>query len=117
MPQPKKDAVIVHMKMDRTTHDKLDKYCAETGLSRTAAIEKILKEHLVKYSTDRAIVRKEIDITKPLTDEQIKMLEEAEAAPIVFDEDCPELTEEQLSEFHRVSEIRKKEQEGKTNEQ
>ena len=51
-------------------------------------------------------VRKEIDITKPLTNEQIKMLDELETRPIVFDEDCPELTEEQLAEFHRVSETR-----------
>lgn len=109
MPQPKKDAVIVHMKMDRTIHDKLDRYCAKTGLSRTAAIEKILKEHLAKYSTDREMVRKELDITKPLTDEQIKMLEELETHPIVFDEDCPELTKDQLAEFHRASEIRKEE--------
>lgn len=48
MPQPKKDAVIVHMKMDRTTHDKLDRYCAETGLSRTAAIEQILNDYFCK---------------------------------------------------------------------
>lgn len=54
-------------------------------------------------------VRKEIDITKPLTNEQKKMLDELETRPIVFDEDCPELTEEQLAEFHRVSEIRKEE--------
>ncbi len=60
------------------------------------------------------IVRKEIDITKPLTPEEHEMLKEAEAAPIVFDEDCPELTEEQLSEFHRVSEIRKEERRKKT---
>ena len=60
------------------------------------------------------IVRKEIDITKPLTPEELEMLKEAEAAPIVFDEDCPELTEEQLSEFHRVSEIRKEERRKKT---
>ena len=59
-------------------------------------------------------VRKEIDITKPLTPEELEMLKEAEAAPIVFDEDCPELTEEQLSEFHRVSEIRKEERRKKT---
>ena len=39
-------------------------------------------------------VRKEIDITKPLTNEQKKMLDELETRPIVFDEDCPELTEE-----------------------
>ena len=60
------------------------------------------------------IVRKEIDITKPLTPEELEMLKEAEAAPIVFDEDCPELTEEQLAEFHRVSEIRKEERRKKT---
>lgn len=60
------------------------------------------------------IVRKEIDITKPLTPEELEMLKEAEAAPIVFDEDCPELTKEQLSEFHRVSEIRKEERRKKT---
>lgn len=60
------------------------------------------------------IVRKEIDITKPLTPKELEMLKEAEAAPIVFDEDCPELTEEQLSEFHRVSEIRKEERRKKT---
>ena len=59
-------------------------------------------------------VRKEIDITKPLTNEQIKMLDELETRPIVFDEDCPELTEEQLAEFHRVSEIRKEERRKKT---
>lgn len=59
-------------------------------------------------------VRKEIDITKPLTNEQIKMLDELETRPIVFDKDCPELTEEQLAEFHRVSEIRKEERRKKT---
>lgn len=48
------------------------------------------------------IIRKDIDITQPLTDEQLEMLKQAEAAPVVFDEDCPELTEEQLSEFRRI---------------
>jgi hypothetical protein len=28
------------------------------------------------------------------------MLEEAEKIPQVYDEDCPELTDEQLAEFH-----------------
>lgn len=60
------------------------------------------------------IVRKEIDITKPLTADQVKMLDDLETRPITFDEDCPELTEEQLAEFHRVSEIRKEERRKKT---
>lgn len=47
-------------------------------------------------------IRKEIDFDKGLTSEQMKMLEEMDAAPIEFDEDCPELTEEQLKTFRRV---------------
>lgn len=53
------------------------------------------------------IIRKEIDTSKPLTPEQIKMLEEVEKRPIVFDEDCPELTDEQLSKAYRASERKK----------
>ncbi|MBP5655266.1 MAG: hypothetical protein J6X33_07090 [Clostridiales bacterium] len=47
-------------------------------------------------------IRKEIDIQAPLTPEQIKMLDNLENRPIEFDDDCPELTDEQLSEFRRV---------------
>lgn len=52
------------------------------------------------------IIRKEIDIKKPLTADQIEMLDKLETSPVTFDEDCPELTGEQLAEFHRVTEIR-----------
>ena len=38
----------------------------------------------------------------PLTPEQIAEIEEAAKYPIVFDEDCPEMTEEQLRQFKRV---------------
>ena len=48
------------------------------------------------------------DDYKP-TSEQIKMMEEAATMPIVYDEDSPELTEEQLAQFRRVSEIRAEE--------
>jgi hypothetical protein len=34
-----------------------------------------------------------------LTLEQIAEIKEAEKHPITFDEDCPELTDEQLAEF------------------
>ena len=43
-----------------------------------------------------------IDVSKPLTPEQIEMLEKAKQMPITYDEDCPELTEEQLKQFRRV---------------
>ena len=48
-------------------------------------------------------IRKEIDVSKPLTAEQVRMLEEAEKLPVSFDEDCPELTDEQLSRAYRAS--------------
>ncbi len=44
-----------------------------------------------------------------LTEEQILMLKEMDKAPIVFDEDSPELTEEQLKQFRRASEVNHRE--------
>ena len=38
----------------------------------------------------------------PLTAEQIKRLDALKDRPVAFDEDCPELTEEQLRQFRRV---------------
>ena len=54
---------------------------------------------------DRAqqLVRVNINITQPLTAEQVKMLQMAEKMPIVCDEDCPELTDEQLAKFRRAA--------------
>ncbi|MCD7741533.1 MAG: hypothetical protein LUI06_04955 [Ruminococcus sp.] len=48
-------------------------------------------------------VSKNIDIYAPLTDEQKEELKRADRMPITFDEDCPELTPEQLSGFTRSS--------------
>ena len=39
----------------------------------------------------------------PLTPEQIAELDALEDRPIVFDEDCPEMTDEQLRQFKRVN--------------
>ena len=55
------------------------------------------------------MVKKIIDVSKTLTEEQQKMLEEMEKFPIVYGEDCPELTEEELSQFRRVSDLRREE--------
>ena len=54
-------------------------------------------------------IRKEIDFNKPLTAEQVKMLKEMETREIQNDEDCPELTAEQLQQMARVSEMRRDE--------
>lgn len=49
MAQLKKEARIVNMKLDKNIYDKLDLFCEETGLSRTAATEKILDKYLTEY--------------------------------------------------------------------
>ena len=56
-----------------------------------------------------ATIKKKIDVTKKPTARQKKMLEELEQRPIVYDDDCPELTEEQLAQFKRISDIRREE--------
>ena len=49
------------------------------------------------------IVRKEIDPTQSLTPSQVEMLHNLESRPISPDEDSPELTMEQLTQFRRIS--------------
>ena len=49
------------------------------------------------------IVRKTLIPGTPLTPEQIKRLDELKNCPIVYDEDCPEMTDEQLKQFRRVN--------------
>ena len=52
----------------------------------------------------------EIDINNlpQLTEAQINVLRELESSAVVFDEDNPPLTPEQLNKFKRVSEINRK---------
>lgn len=49
------------------------------------------------------MAEKIIDVSRKPTKEQLEMLERAAQSPIVFDEDCPELTEEDLLTFRRVN--------------
>lgn len=49
MSQPKKDAVVISMKLDRSVHDLLVEYCSQTGLTKTAATEQILDKYLSRY--------------------------------------------------------------------
>lgn len=48
------------------------------------------------------IVVKDIDVGRELTEEQKAMLEKAKNAPLVFDEDNPPLSDEQLKKFEKV---------------
>ncbi|GHU24264.1 hypothetical protein FACS1894172_10530 [Spirochaetia bacterium] len=49
------------------------------------------------------IVRSTRKVGDPLTPEQIAELDALKDRPICFDEDCPELTDEQLAEFMPVN--------------
>lgn len=40
-----------------------------------------------------------------LTPEEMAELDAAEKMPIVFDDDCPEMTSEMLNQFHRVNTV------------
>lgn len=48
------------------------------------------------------MIKKEIDVNAPLTEAQKTMLKNTAVKAIVFDEDSPELTSDELSEFKRV---------------
>ena len=50
-----------------------------------------------------AIVHYHLEPDAKLTREMKRELKEAAKKPIVYDEDCPELTEEELAEFARVA--------------
>lgn len=44
-------------------------------------------------------------ISPELTPEELQELEAAEKMPVIFDEDCPEMTEKMLQQFHRMDSV------------
>ncbi len=57
------------------------------------------------------LVTRVIDVNAPLTEEQkarLAILKNMTDDDIVYDEDCPELTDEELKQFKRVNPRRKK---------
>ncbi len=49
MPRTKKDARILNVKLASPVYEKLDRFCAESGLSKTVATEKILMQFFDSY--------------------------------------------------------------------
>ena len=60
------------------------------------------------------VIKTTLEERGPITPEELKMLEGAKKLPIVFDEDIPELTEEELKGFRRVSEKNRQERNKQT---
>lgn len=49
MSRVKKDAKFLNMKLDREIYDLLEKFCEETGMTKTMATEKIMDQFFEKY--------------------------------------------------------------------
>lgn len=49
MSRLKKDAKFLNMKLDREIYDLLEKFCDETGMTKTMATEKIMDQFFEKY--------------------------------------------------------------------
>ena len=49
MGRPKKDGSSVHFYMDKQLQKRLEEYCKETGYSKTAAVERMIKNELDNY--------------------------------------------------------------------
>ena len=51
MTRTKKDAKILNVKLATPVYDRLEKFCVESGMSKTVAAEKILMQFFDNYFT------------------------------------------------------------------
>lgn len=49
MAKQNKDWKALNIKLDRAIYEQLEKYCEETGLSKTVAVERILNKAFKEY--------------------------------------------------------------------
>ena len=49
MPGAKKDSKNLNIRLDAGVHERLEQFCAETGMSKTIAVEKILDRYFESY--------------------------------------------------------------------
>ena len=49
MPRPRKDASSAHFYLARDVQEMLEHYCNETGLSKTTAVERMLRKGMNDY--------------------------------------------------------------------
>ena len=58
MPRPKKEMRVLNIKLEKTISDKLEGFCAETGVSKTMAVERFLDKSLDEYFSKSESERK-----------------------------------------------------------
>lgn len=54
MARKKKEYANVGIKMEKSVSDKLDKYCEESGMSKTAVIERAVKSYIENNDKNEA---------------------------------------------------------------
>lgn len=53
MAKQNKDWKALNIKLDRTVYEQLEKYCEDTGQSKTVAVERILSKAFKKYKESK----------------------------------------------------------------
>lgn len=53
MPKQRKDWKALNIKIQSSVYNELEKYCEETGLSKTVAVERILNKAFKEYEKKR----------------------------------------------------------------
>lgn len=56
MPKPRKDWKALNIKIQSSIYEQLEKYCEETGLSKTVAVERILNKAFKEYEKKKISV-------------------------------------------------------------
>lgn len=56
MGRPKKDSHPFSIRMDSETYERLEKYCKESGLAKTVAIERAINMYVDDYNLKQKII-------------------------------------------------------------
>lgn len=53
MPKPRKNWKALNIKIQSEVYEELEKYCEDTGLSKTVAVERILSKTFKEYKESK----------------------------------------------------------------
>lgn len=58
MPRPKKEYKLFSIRLASDVYDQMEKFCNETGVTKTAVTEKVLKQYFDEYFSREESERK-----------------------------------------------------------
>ena len=56
VPRPKKDHILLNMRVDRAVMERFNAYCEEAGQTKTLAFERIVTEFLDRHEKERQLL-------------------------------------------------------------